>query len=75
MNGFLGTRGRLRETPKPDSVALAVKEMHFLPEDVIAERFGLTADEGCVIEAGGTISRESQGLAFYIRTRSPSLLE
>ncbi|ACI58266.1 Electron-transferring-flavoprotein dehydrogenase (plasmid) [Rhizobium leguminosarum bv. trifolii WSM2304] len=64
VNGFLGTRGHLRNGPKPENVALAVKEMHFLPEDLIAERFGLTADEGCVIEAGGTISRGIPGLGF-----------
>ncbi|MGZ2505052.1 FAD-binding protein [Rhizobium leguminosarum] len=74
VNGYLGTRGHLRETPKPDSVALAVKEMHFLPEDVIAERFGLTADEGCVIEAGGTVSRGIAGLGFlYTNKESISI--
>jgi electron transfer flavoprotein-quinone oxidoreductase len=74
VNGFLGTRGHLRETPRPDSVALAVKEMHFLPEDIIAERFGLTADEGCVIEAGGTVSRGIPGLGFlYTNKESISI--
>ncbi|EJC80735.1 flavin-dependent dehydrogenase [Rhizobium leguminosarum bv. trifolii WSM2297] len=74
VNGYLGTKGRLREIPKPDSVALAVKEMHFLPEDVIADRFGLTADEGCVIEAGGTITRGIPGLGFlYTNKESISI--
>lgn len=74
VNGFLGTRGHLRETPRPDSVALAVKEMHFLPEDIIAERFGLTADEGCVIEGGGTVSRGIPGLGFlYTNKESISI--
>ncbi|MBB4232728.1 NAD(P)-binding protein [Rhizobium mongolense] len=69
VNGLLGTRAGLREMPKPENVALAVKEMHFLPEEVIAERFGLTEDEGCVIEAGGTISRGMTGLGFLYTNR------
>ncbi|MBX4899093.1 MULTISPECIES: FAD-dependent oxidoreductase [Rhizobium] len=64
VNGLLGTRAGLRDMPKPENVALAVKEMHFMPEEVIAERFGLTGGEGCVIEAGGTISRGMAGLGF-----------
>ncbi|TIT82739.1 MAG: FAD-binding protein, partial [Mesorhizobium sp.] len=57
VSGLLGTRAGLREMPKPETVALAVKEMHFLPEEVIGQRFGVKGDEGCVIEAVGTISR------------------
>ncbi|NKL52895.1 NAD(P)-binding protein, partial [Rhizobium leguminosarum bv. viciae] len=64
VNGLLGTRAGLRDMPKPENVALAVKEMHFMPEEVIAERFGLNGSEGCVIEAGGTISRGMAGLGF-----------
>ncbi|MBQ0820422.1 MULTISPECIES: FAD-dependent oxidoreductase [Microvirga] len=74
VNGLLGTRAGLRESPKPETVALAVKEMHFLPEEVIEQRFGLKADEGCVIEAAGTISRSMAGLAFlYTNKESVSL--
>ncbi len=41
---------------------------------MIAERFGLTGDEGCVIEAGGTISRGMAGLGFlYTNKESISL--
>ena len=36
VNGLLGTRAGLRPAPKADNVALAVKEMHFLPNEVIA---------------------------------------
>ncbi|WP_018240553.1 FAD-binding protein [Ensifer sp. BR816] len=74
VNGLLGTRAGLRETPKPETVALAVKEMHFLPEEVIDQRFGLKANEGCVIEAAGTISRSMAGLAFlYTNKESISI--
>ncbi|WP_085034609.1 FAD-dependent oxidoreductase [Ensifer aridi] len=74
VNGLLGTRAGLRETAKPENVALAVKEMHFLPEEVIDQRFGLKANEGCVIEAAGTISRSMAGLAFlYTNKESISI--
>ncbi|PBB29283.1 FAD-dependent oxidoreductase [Mesorhizobium sp. WSM3882] len=74
VNGLLGTRAGLRKMMKPQSVALAVKEMHFLPDEVIEQRFGLQGDEGCVIEAAGTISRSMAGLAFlYTNKESISL--
>lgn len=64
VNALLGTRAGLREPPKPDNVALAVKEMHFLPAETIESRFNLKGDEGCVIEAAGTITKGMTGLAF-----------
>jgi electron transfer flavoprotein-quinone oxidoreductase len=64
VNGLLGTRAELRERPKPDNVALAVKEMHFLPRETIEARFNLKGDEGTVIEAAGTISRGMTGMGF-----------
>ncbi|TIT49623.1 MAG: FAD-dependent oxidoreductase, partial [Mesorhizobium sp.] len=74
VSGLLGTRAGLREMPKPETVALAVKEMHFLPEEVIGQRFGVKGDEGCVIEAVGTISRSMAGLGFlYTNKESISL--
>ncbi len=54
----------LRDRPKPDKVALAVKEMHFLPRETIEARFNLRGDEGVVIEAAGTISRGMTGMGF-----------
>ncbi|WP_445219985.1 FAD-dependent monooxygenase [Bradyrhizobium sp. Pa8] len=64
VNGMLGTRAGLRERPKPEKVALAVKEMHFLPRETIEARFNLKGDEGVVIEAVGTISRGMTGMGF-----------
>ena len=64
VNGLLGTRAGLRARPKPDNVALAVKEMHFLPRETIEARFNLKGDEGVVIEAVGTISRGMTGMGF-----------
>ena len=64
VNGLLGSRAGLRETPKPDHVALAVKEMHFLPRETIDASFNLHGDEGVVIEAAGTISQGMTGMGF-----------
>jgi electron transfer flavoprotein-quinone oxidoreductase len=69
VNGLLGTRAHLRERPKPDNVALAVKEMHFLPRETIEARFNLKGDEGTVIEAAGTISRGMTGMGFIYANR------
>jgi electron transfer flavoprotein-quinone oxidoreductase len=69
VNGLLGTRAGLREPPKPESVALAVKEMHFLPAETIESRFNLKGDEGCVIEMVGTFSKGMTGLGFVYTNR------
>ncbi|MEP9349926.1 FAD-dependent oxidoreductase [Xanthobacter sp. KR7-225] len=64
VSGLLGTRAGLRKIPKPTDVALAVKEMHFLPQETIEDRFTLKGDEGVVIEAAGTISQGMTGMGF-----------
>jgi electron transfer flavoprotein-quinone oxidoreductase len=69
VSGLLGTRAHLREIPRPDNVALAVKEMHFLPREKIEARFNLTGDEGTVIEAAGTVSRGMTGMGFIYANR------
>ncbi|EJW10388.1 putative electron transfer flavoprotein-quinone oxidoreductase FixC [Rhodovulum sp. PH10] len=69
VNGLLGTRAGLRERPKRENVALAVKEMHFLPRETIEARFNLKGDEGAVIEAAGTISRGMAGMGFIYTNR------
>lgn len=69
VNGLLGSRAGLREPPKPENVALAVKEMHFLPAEVIEQRFNLKGNEGAVIEAAGTISKGMTGMGFVYTNR------
>ena len=64
VNGLLGSRAGLRQSPKPENVALAVKEMHFLPAETIEARFNITGDEGVVIEAAGSVSRGMTGMGF-----------
>lgn len=74
VNGLLGTRSELRPRPAPEHVALAVKEMHFLPTEVIEQRFNLKGDEGVVIEAAGTISKGMAGMGFiYTNKESISI--
>jgi len=74
VNGLVGQRAGLHPELKPKDVALAVKEMHFLPQDVIEQRFGLKGDEGTVIEALGTITKGMAGTAFlYTNKESISL--
>jgi electron transfer flavoprotein-quinone oxidoreductase len=74
VSGLIGTRAGLRDIPKPENVALAVKEMHFLPRETIEARFNLKGDEGAVIEAAGTISRGMAGMGFiYTNKESVSL--
>ena len=69
VNGLLGTRAGLRPAPKPDNVALAVKEMHFMPTEVIEARFNIKGDQGVVIEAAGAISHGMTGMGFIYTNR------
>ncbi|MCK8785000.1 FAD-dependent monooxygenase [Roseomonas sp. NAR14] len=69
VNGLVGQRAGLRPELRPHDVALAVKEMHFLPQEVIESRFNLAGDEGVVIEAMGTITRGMTGTAFLYTNR------
>jgi len=72
VNGLLGQRAGLRKELKPDSVALAVKEMHFLPQEVVDSRFNLKGTEGVVVEAMGTVTAGMVGTGF-IYTNKESL--
>ncbi len=64
VNGLVGQSAGLRPELKPKEVALAVKEMHFMPQDVLENRFNLKGDEGVVIEAMGTVSPGLSGMGF-----------
>jgi electron transfer flavoprotein-quinone oxidoreductase len=74
VNGLVGQRAGLRDELKPDNVALAVKEMHFLPQEVIESRFNLKGDGGVVIEAMGTVTKGMTGTGFlYTNKESISI--
>jgi electron transfer flavoprotein-quinone oxidoreductase len=72
VNGLLGQRAGLRKELEPETVALAVKEMHFLPQEVIDSRFNLKGSEGVVVEAMGTVTAGMVGTGF-IYTNKESL--
>jgi electron transfer flavoprotein-quinone oxidoreductase len=72
VNALVGQRSGIRDELKPEHVALAVKEMHFLPREVIVQRFTISGDEGVVIEAAGSISQGMLGTGF-IYTNAESL--
>lgn len=72
VNGLVGQRAGLRPELAPDTVALAVKEMHFLPQETIESRFNVKEPEGVVIELMGTITAGMVGTGF-IYTNKESL--
>ncbi len=72
VNALVGNASGLIDTPTPDQAALAVKEMHFLPQEVIEQRFNIKGDEGVVIEIAGTVTEGMLGTGF-IYTNKESL--
>jgi electron transfer flavoprotein-quinone oxidoreductase len=74
VNGLVGQRSGLRGELDPGNVALAVKEMHFMPRETIEARFNLKGNEGVVIEAMGTITAGMTGTGFlYTNEESVSV--
>ncbi len=74
VNSLVATRAELRAPVQAQDVALAVKEMHFLPKAAIEERFNIAGDHGVVIEMVGKITRGMVGTAFlYTNKESVSL--
>jgi electron transfer flavoprotein-quinone oxidoreductase len=52
--GSLSTVSKsLRGTLTTEDVALSVKEVYKLPENIINERFHVNSDEGCIYEIFG----------------------
>ena len=70
VNGLVGQRAGLRPELSTSHVALAVKEMHFLDQKVIEDRFNLSSEEeGVVIEAVGSVSSGMVGTGFLYTNR------
>lgn len=63
-NSRLATKANFHPEIKPKDVALAVKEIHFLPQETIESRFNIGEDEGVVIEMAGKISAGMMGTGF-----------
>ncbi len=64
VNSVLARKAGLRPEIAGHDVALAVKEMHFLPPEVIEQRFNIKGEEGVVIEIMGTVTYGMVGTGF-----------
>ncbi|HET7868658.1 MAG TPA: FAD-dependent monooxygenase [Burkholderiaceae bacterium] len=64
VNSTLARKAGLHGELNAGNVALAVKEILFLPEEVIQSRFNLKDDEGVVIEMMGTVTEGMVGTGF-----------
>lgn len=74
VNSLLARQIGLRGTIKPEDVALSVKEVIKLPEDIINERFHVSNDNGCIYEIFGGPMLGMLGLGFlYTNKNSVSI--
>lgn len=74
VNSLLARQIGLRADLKPKDVALSVKEVIKLPEEVINERFHVNSDEGCIYEIFGGSMSGMLGLGFmYTNKNSVSI--
>ncbi len=64
VNSTLARKAGFHGELDPGEVALAVKEILFLPEEVIQQRFNVKEDEGVVIELMGTVTEGMVGTGF-----------
>ena len=64
VNSLLAKQIGLRADIKPEDVALSVKEVFKLPEEVINDRFHVNSDEGCIYEIFGGPMLGMLGLGF-----------
>lgn len=64
VNSLLAKKAGFHPELEPKDVALAVKEIHFMPEETIQSRFNIGDDEGVVIEMVGKITQGMVGTGF-----------
>ena len=64
VNSRLATKAGFHPEIQPKDVALAVKEIHFLPQETIEARFNLGENEGVAIEMAGKITAGMPNLTF-----------
>jgi len=64
VNSTLARKAGFHGEIKARDVALAVKEILFLPEDVIQQRFNVKGEEGVVIELVGKVTEGMVGTGF-----------
>jgi electron transfer flavoprotein-quinone oxidoreductase len=70
VNSPLAAGTGFRPEVRPENVALAVKELIALPEEVIAERFGVSPGNGVTCEILGNVTRGMNGVAFLYTNKS-----
>jgi len=70
INSPLAARTGFRAEPKPEQVALAVKEVIGIPTETIGERFGISEREGVTIEILGEVTGGMDGVAFIYTNHS-----
>jgi electron transfer flavoprotein-quinone oxidoreductase len=70
VNSPLARKTGFRPEPKPEHVALAVKEVIALPEEVVSERFGVESGDGVTVEILGDITQGMNGIAFLYTNKS-----
>ncbi len=63
-NSLVGTTAGIRPKIKASDMALAVKEVLFLPKDVIEQRFGISGNQGIVTEIAGNVTYGMVGTGF-----------
>lgn len=63
-NALLGERAGLRPRVSVEHMALAVKEVLFLPKETIEARFNIAGSQGVVIEIAGNITHGMVGTGF-----------
>jgi len=64
VNSLVATNAGLRKDIQAGNVALAVKEMIFLPRETVEARFNLSGQAGVVIEMLGSITEGMVGTGF-----------
>ncbi len=70
INSPLAASTGFRPEPKPEQVALAVKEVISLPAETIEERFGISEGQGVTTEILGEVTGGMDGVAFVYTNRS-----
>jgi electron transfer flavoprotein-quinone oxidoreductase len=69
INAFASVKAGLRQDFTMENAALAVKEIHQLPEDTINQRFNVTEDEGVTILCLGEFTHDMMGSGFIYTNR------
>jgi electron transfer flavoprotein-quinone oxidoreductase len=69
VNSILAKKAGFHPELKPEHVALAVKEIHFMPQETIEQRFNVSGDAGVVIEMVGQITQGMIGTGFLYTNR------